>query len=560
MAAIAYYPGLQGEFVFDDIGLVQSDSFYTDSDTDLSECWQRPYWRKGMSIGQYRPLTVASFLMNTRLFGMSSPAFRIINLLLHTLIALLVFKLAMVLRLGKLSAFFASLLYAVHPLLSEAVIPTSGRAELLCLIFILAGLIFYIKFGFPRLFSVKQDDAVMLDANATFSGMTVRIFIPGICLILACWSKENGVILLPLCLLYDLLYRQLLKFPKGYKWFINTAKRFLIPYTAFLVALLMIVFYRIAGVGVLFPIVSKESSWIDNPIIGESCGVRILTALKVQGMVLAKFFWPRTLSHDYSYAQILPVESFINSYVLFALGMLILFPIILCFVLPKRKKIICFISLAYIISILPAGNFIIPTGTIFGERTYYAPLIWLCFLFVFTLVRIARKSRPVLVVCLIILTLASLAFVKRIRTRAQDWQSQMAMAIKGVETAPESVKTWSNLAIEFAHQEDFDKAVAACDLALEKYPEHRQTLTNRAYYYIALDKYSKAEQDFRELINLGSRNPDIFNKLGAILATQGNKSEAKIMWKHSLTINPYQPEIKKAMKKLQGEISSEIKK
>ena len=131
----------------------------------------------------------------------------------------------------------------------------------------------------------------------------------------------------------------------------------------------------------------------------------------------------------------------------------------------------------------------------------------------------------------------------------------MSISIKGVETAPYSVKTWSNLAIEFAHIDQFDKAVMACNKALNRYSKHQQTLTNRAYYYIALDNFKKAEHDFRELIRLGSRNPDVFNKLGAILATRSREPEAEIMWKHSLTINPYQPEIKKALANLQNKMS-----
>ena len=144
----AYLNGINGDFVFDDIPLVSSDSFYSSESTTFADCWKRAYWRDGMSIGQYRPLTVASFWLNAKLTGMDSPKFRIFNLMLHVVISLLVFKLGMRLRLGKLTAFLSALVFAVMPLHSEAVIPTSGRAELLCAIFIIAGLICYIKYGF----------------------------------------------------------------------------------------------------------------------------------------------------------------------------------------------------------------------------------------------------------------------------------------------------------------------------------------------------------------------------------------------------------------------------
>ena len=77
---------------------------------------------------------------------MFSTGIRIVNLLLHIIASVLLLKLARRLHLRRLTAFAAALLYAVHPLHTEAVIPGTGRGELLTTIFIISGLIFGSRF------------------------------------------------------------------------------------------------------------------------------------------------------------------------------------------------------------------------------------------------------------------------------------------------------------------------------------------------------------------------------------------------------------------------------
>ena len=200
VAFAAYFNGLDGEFVFDDIPLLSTDKFYVDNATSSIDCWKRCYWRKGMDIGQYRPVTLLSFFWNTWATGMFSPGFRVVNLLLHIIVSLLMLKLSLKLGLNLKTAFFAALLFAALPLHSEAVIPATGRAELLCAMFVLLGLLAHIKcFAVP--IGVPLEDPETLVFKSTIKIVAAPLF-----LILACWSKENGIVLFPICVLYDLCF------------------------------------------------------------------------------------------------------------------------------------------------------------------------------------------------------------------------------------------------------------------------------------------------------------------------------------------------------------------
>ncbi|MBN1865581.1 MAG: DUF1736 domain-containing protein [Victivallales bacterium] len=596
-ASIAYFPGLGGGFAFDDIGLVESDTFYSSPATRLSDCWHRTYWREGMSIGQYRPITLTSFLLNSRITGMFSPGFRAVNLLLHITVSLMILKLANKLRMGFLASFLAAMLFSVHPFISEAVIPATGRAELLSLAFVLAGLITHIQLQTSIPKGKSREPVSKLSVNRVGSagaadgaakwllhainclcphrrGLASKItgrtatgsfeiasrtfrkaaqaILPPACLFLAFASKESGIVLLPLCIMYDCMLNKQNK-QKLSMNIINKRAMQLAPVYASFILVIAISFYMRTSLADSTLPDPGAKQWIDNPLIGEPLSVRIITATKVQGIALTKFFWPAKLSHDYSYAQITPVANFADPYALFALFMFSAVPASLFAMLPRQRARIAFLYLAYVLSILPAGNFIMCTGTIFGERTFYSPVAWLCCIAAIAVLRVSQKLHAATFIPVAVFAVAVAAAIPRVWVRCADWDSQDSIAAKGVKTAPHSVKTWNNLAVSLANADMLEEAVLACDKALEIYPEYVSAITNRAYYHTALKKFDLAEADFRHLISLGSQDPDIYNTLGGILATNSRRAEARNMWKRSLEIKPGQNKITKALRLIRQE-------
>ena len=553
---LAYFNGIDGEFVFDDIPLVSTDAFYSNCDTSTLDCWKRCYWRKGMEIGQYRPITLCSFLWNARLTGLHSPSFRIVNMLLHALIALLVLKMASNIGLNRKTAVFAALLFAVHPLHSEAVIPATGRAELLCALFVMLGLLAHAKYS---LFSRAGACDAETSKNCPFCSILTKLAAP-LFFILACWSKENGAVLLPLCLLYDICFRTNID---DWKTVFNKNRPSPIPllailrnYAGFAVALAIVAGTRVIGTGSLVPKVAGRGIFIDNPICDASFFVRILTAFHVQGLALLKFIWPATLSHDYSFAQITPISSLTDPLAILAMIILIALPfIVVRMVSPAKRPIAVFLWLAYLISILPAANFIVPTGTIFGERLCYLPSVWLCFIVTLTafcfLERLERRfTSNRFFIPEILISFAILAAIFRTSVRTEDWKNTQTLAVSAVAASPLSVKSWNNLAVEFAHEERFEEAIAACDRATAIKPDYQRAIKNKIYYLIALKKYDKAEKELAKVLKNGSDDPDMFNKMAGLLARKGRLKKAVKLLKHSLSINPDQKQIIKSLEKM----------
>lgn len=94
----------------------------------------------------FRPLTFVSFLLDLKLFGLSAPAFHLVNLAIHAANSLLVYYLAyLLINTGSTgnnrAPFIAALVFALHPVNTEAVMWVAGRTDLICCFFFLLSVI-----------------------------------------------------------------------------------------------------------------------------------------------------------------------------------------------------------------------------------------------------------------------------------------------------------------------------------------------------------------------------------------------------------------------------------
>ncbi len=89
----------------------------------------------------YRPLFLNSMILNYHLSGDNVTGYHIVNVLFHLISVLLLYKLFRKLEVRELHAFLLTLVFAVHPVLSQAVAWIPGRNDTLLTIFILAFLI-----------------------------------------------------------------------------------------------------------------------------------------------------------------------------------------------------------------------------------------------------------------------------------------------------------------------------------------------------------------------------------------------------------------------------------
>ena len=187
--------------------------------TPLSSLLRNDFWGTPLSHSgshkSYRPVTVLSFRLNYLAGGLRPWGYHLVNVLLHCLACGLFGQLA-----GRLlgpadpAAWLAALLFAVHPVHTEAVAGVVGRAD------VGAAVLFLLSFSAYGCY-LRQRDArdaarpALRNGSASGHHHAAPVPPPPRCWrpLLACFvlaaaamlTKEHGITVLGVCAVYDLL-------------------------------------------------------------------------------------------------------------------------------------------------------------------------------------------------------------------------------------------------------------------------------------------------------------------------------------------------------------------
>jgi len=138
---LCFANALRNEFVFDDIYLVSVNK-------------QIHTLNLPLLLSSYRPLRDISYAIDFSLWGENPFGFHLTNILIHAANVLLVFGLIQRLTKDLVSATLTALIFAVHPLQTEAVTYISGRRDVLFTLFYILAFQSYLTYYRSR-WSVK---------------------------------------------------------------------------------------------------------------------------------------------------------------------------------------------------------------------------------------------------------------------------------------------------------------------------------------------------------------------------------------------------------------------
>src|SRR5215469_460061 len=136
-----------GNALFD--GFTQDDELYITSNPQVTSPSVRALFAANNFTKIFRPVTFATFAVNWRLSGQHAFAYHLLNLLLHAAVTILIYLvLQTVLEAttgAKAVALVAALLFAVHPIHTEAVTSIVGLSELLAAGFLLGAWLLHMR-------------------------------------------------------------------------------------------------------------------------------------------------------------------------------------------------------------------------------------------------------------------------------------------------------------------------------------------------------------------------------------------------------------------------------
>lgn len=497
---LLYFNSLFCGFVFDDVSAIK-DNKDLRSSVPLVDLFKNDFWGipmvKEQSHKSYRPLCVLTYRLNYFLSELQPFGYHLVNVVLHVVVVLLFYLSCSHYTTSKVSL-LSSLLFAVHPIHTEAVTGVVGRAELLSSIFFLLALIFY-------------QQAASTGGVSCIKKLLVTCLMSAVAML----SKEQGVTVIGLCLVHELVIEQRLHFIVYRSW--------LKP-----IGLLSMIKLRVAGLGLrlfglcislglllLFRIQVMQGSSLpvftkfDNPASLAEPMTRILTYSYLPCLNLWLLLCPVTLCCDWTMNSVSLLTSISDTRVLpILLSLALLMHLVISVLRSSDQKVSGVTILAtgwIIIPFLPASNAFFPVGFVVAERILYIPSMGFCLLVGLGLSRLLQyyqcktNSHQNTSKNIVLVTYFALLATYSLKTviRNFDWINEESIFLSGLQVNVRNAKLYNNVGHALESQKKYNEALVLFKQAAIVQPDDIGAHINIGRTLNALNRYDDAEVAYR---------------------------------------------------------------
>lgn len=403
--------------------------------SDFGSLWLSDWWGdleraeqppEALRDRLYRPLTLVTFALNYATHGPRPFGYHLFNVLLHAAAGVLVWHLARRLTGESSIATIAAVLFAVHPIHSEAVASVVGRAEILATILLLGGALVLLGGARPR---------------------PQRTAIAAFLFLLALLAKETAVCYPAIGLLLLLAHPADTRPRGGRTWLVHAAI-LLAP---------LVVYFPLRYVALDQHLIRAGSADpVMNPLAAATIGEHILGIFTVLGHYTRLMLVPAQLSSDYGKAIVDPAR---GVELMTIIGFIAAFALMAGLMTARRgsqrARQVAVLTAIFIASYVLISNSLLLIGVSLAERLLYWPSVPLLILAAMGIVEFARRQcapgRPLAQRTSVLATLGILVIVAlgvRTAVRNSDWSSNMALFTVDSRVHPTGVHLNHGAAIE----------------------------------------------------------------------------------------------------------------
>ncbi len=444
-------------------------------------------------IGNYNPLTIWTFLLENKAFGLDQPFYwHLNNLLLHLFCVLLIFLISIQLNLSWKAAILVALLFGIHPLRVESVAWVTERKDVLYGVFYLTALLYYIK-------SIKEKKRYLVVIIS--------------CFILSLLSKIQAVVLPLSMLCVDYLLNQKISWNDVFnKWFY------------FLISLAMGI------IGIMF--LSDQGSLESNSTY--PIWQRIFIGTYSYMIYLVKSIVPYRMSPLYPYPSSFPP--------LFYPTILMLPATLTALWWAFKKEYKAFVfglgfftfNIFFMLQILGAGQ-----GFIADRFTYIAYFgLFFIFGYYFDLL-IKTEKFKIPTIALFSVALSIFAFLSFNQNKV--WENSGTLWTHVLKYYDNITLPYGNRANYYRDIGETQKALADYNARINLKQDEAAPFNSRARLYFNSqnpEDWKRSLQDYNKAIELEPNNAEYYTNRGAIYAKMGNVQAAITDLNKGLSINP----------------------
>lgn len=502
---------LNGNFIWDD------DDYITENPVLRSVKGLYDIWLSPFSLPQYYPAVHTSFWIEYRLWGLNPGRFILTNILLHSLSAFILWRILSLLEIK--SAWFAAIIFTIHPVCVESVAWITERKNTLGTFFYLLSAYYYIKYDFKiRPGKYYFLFSFLFYLMALFS-KTVMGTLPAALLLIKWWKAQK-------IKLYDFIK--------------------LLPF--FIIGI---------GAGIVTIYIEKYHVGASGPDWDLSFLQRFIIAGKALWFYIAKLLFPINLCFIYPRWNINPEKD----YFLYIYPLSILSILFLTFILQKKISKAPFTAIAYFTgTVFPALGFfdVYPMRyTFVADHYVYPACIGIIVLFsslisefCFRIKNILKEESVVTFIQSMIITVLFFLSYKRTEvytdikilwedtinknltcwmaynnlglyfSSKQKYQEALKYLLISISLRPSS-QIYSNIASIYSKIGEHNKAIEYCKLAIDLDPDSEQAYYNMAISLNELNKKEDALKMYYKTITIKPNFPQAHNNLASLLREKG---------------------------------------
>ncbi|MFH0997702.1 MAG: hypothetical protein V1844_19735 [Pseudomonadota bacterium] len=525
--------------------------------------------KDSVSTGKtFRPVAFFSFAINwyvgkDRVFG-----YHVVNLLIHIFCVGFLYRfLQSLLKSPNLAghyegdekniALLGAILWAIHPIQTQAITYVVQRMALLSALFYLMAMLCYVQ---ARINTVRIITRLCLYSAGVF------------CLVLAMGSKENAV-LLPLSLgLIEIIFFQNLSLKDHRK----KCLRFVIIAILLTLVLCVLLAYntRVDAPDYI------DGIWAKRPF---TMTERLLTEPRVIIRYMTQIFYPIlsqfSIEHSISISTSLFKPITTLSSILFLMGI-----VALALFLTRKAPILSFGILFYFLNHVIESS-IIPLELIFEHRNYLPSMFIFFPIATATIMGLRHYRRAhrnvMLLICYSLIVF--LIFLLGITTYQRNyvWASEKTLWEDALVKSPDSARPYGGLALHYdmmgqynkalglyeaslskqwtnrlspsftlanmagiyANIQDYEKSLALYDQSILTDPSNIQAIYDKAFVLVSIGKWDQAKETMDFLFSKNKISSDDLNLMGFILLKQNAPVEALRYFKQANKLSVDNPKI-----------------
>jgi tetratricopeptide (TPR) repeat protein len=475
---------LDNQFVFDDESVVVNNSSIQ-STSNISKFFTAEEGFHKVIGKYYRPIVSATYAIDYAIWGLNPYGFHLTNIIIHCIASLLLFRIFQVLfwryKYRNLFSLLTTLIFAVHPIHTEAVSWISGRTDSLVTMFFFGAFLCYLEFTKEQEYDRDTGQVRSITGrNQLYLVMSLVLYALGLL------SKEMIVTMPVIILLYDFVYR---------KKDLNYFKSNILVYSLFAIVTIA---YLLIRHSLLKDIPDRETYLY---FFGKDPLTTFATMIKTVPVYFRLLFAPFGLLYHYNgvirdSTGILELPVVLS--ILF-IGLLIY----AAYYFYKRDSIVSFAILFFLVTLIPVMN-IVPTMNLMAERFLYMVSFALVLVIAhLAMLGSAKRDKGILMAGLIIIIM-SMSYLTYDRNK--DWKDNNSL---------------------------YSSAIGI---------EGTVLLVNEGNIYANMQKYDDAARLYKRAIEIKETSLLAHHNLGLVYIIKGNLDSAEMRFKRGIQIDPYAPD------------------